>query len=416
MCFPANLVTYLLVFLLVDSNFLSMQRQMNNYGFLNLLSPRKENFATGRCVYAHSYFCFESNPEKLQEMIRYQGPKSPALNFAITSNYQKPSRFSSTHTNRQISKSPSSSTKVKKHQSSEKGKKPSTAAGRSVSNPRVNSSNTSGKRRNQIGQGTSQRTIKSRQRNSFPIPRQTGAASATASIHYSRQQLAKGASVKQRKPKQAATTGTPSKNLRTVPMACDSVIGEWNVQVGTPYPSPAGSFSSQPSVVTCKSFNALMRLPMPTPITCNKAASNEVDFESQTIPPPDHLFMLPSFLKTPSPSKRKRDETERAVPSNAAQRSPPAKSPCGDGFRVLFHAAQAVEFSPITIIHRAPSHPQQQVTTPSSVRVAAITHSTPQAIITTTASSEPSPIMSLVNMDFRSFRQAMDALQQPVDS
>jgi hypothetical protein len=189
----------------------------------------------------------------------------------------------------------------------------------------------------------------------------------------------------------------------------------WKVHAGTPYPSPAGSCTPEPSMVTCKSFNALMKLPIPTPITRRAPAAKEVDLETQTVSSPEHLFMLSTFLETPSPSKRKRDDSERVVPSNMAQISPATKSPVGDGFRVLFHAAQAVEFSPITIIHR-PSYPQQEISTPLSLRVAAVTHSTPQAILATTASSEPSPIMSLVNMDFSSFRQAMDALQQPTDS
>jgi hypothetical protein len=409
------LISFGLFVFLVDSNFLSMQRQMNNYGFMNLLSSRRENFATGRCVYAHAYFRFESDPEGLQERIRYQGPKSPASNLALTSNNQKKSSLSSTPTNRTTPQSaPSSRTKVTKRRGSENGKKSAMVADSFASTSKSNSISSACKRRSLTGQNTSQRPKKSRQKHPLSIQGQACARSSADMTHYSRHQLIVSP-VKQKRPQQPPSTGTISEYLRTGPMVWDSTMGETKVQGGIPYPSPAGSSTSDPSVVTCRSFNALMRLPIPTPITCHVSAAKEVDFETQTLTSPERLFMMSSFLETPSPSKRRRNNnSERVLPSNVAQRSPPAKSPGGDGFRVLFHAAQAVEFSPITIIHRA-QYPELELSTPSSLRVAAVTHDTPQAIIATTGTSESSPIMSMVNMDFVSFRQAMDALQQPAD-
>ncbi|KAL3937915.1 MAG: hypothetical protein SGARI_001946 [Bacillariaceae sp.] len=85
---------------------------------------------------------------------------------------------------------------------------------------------------------------------------------------------------------------------------------------------------------------------------------------------PHHQAMLSALLKTPSPQKRSKI------------------SPGNDGFRLLFHAAEAVEHSPMLLAN---------LTTPKP-KIG--------------AEAEPSPITSMVNMDATTFRHAMDALHE----
>jgi hypothetical protein len=98
----------------------------------------------------------------------------------------------------------------------------------------------------------------------------------------------------------------------------------------------------------------------------------------QSLCSPSDFDMLSAFLETPSPTKRFKSSS--------------GSTPEKDGFRLLFHAAEAVEHSPMLLDPDASA----------------------DGCCGFSPAETASPITSLVNMDVASFRYAMDALHQGV--
>ncbi|KAL3908770.1 MAG: hypothetical protein SGILL_008358 [Bacillariaceae sp.] len=154
--------------------------------------------------------------------------------------------------------------------------------------------------------------------------------------------------------------------------------------------SVTGSVTETPVVSTGKNNrDSVLFLPDSTPVKSNKSRSrsDNVFSSPHALSSPAHLAMLSAFLETPSPNKRSKNVS--------------TTTPIKDGFRVLFHAAQAVEHSPMLLAKA------QSMASPSGNN-----NSNVGEILSNSAvKSSSSPIGSMLNMDLDSFGHAMDALE-----
>ncbi|KAG7374306.1 HSF-type DNA-binding protein [Nitzschia inconspicua] len=400
----------LLSYFFQHSKFLSLQRQMNNYGFLNLLtdSPRKKKNGdyTGRCVYAHAYFREESDPEELSDLIRYQGAKSPAGNADTpTPNKKSPPTPNSTNSGRHTKKlrtlnrvphskaTPSTSSVdssetryVNKRKGKDRGISPQRPC-KKVSSPKVSLSQTVPVA---VSQSSTRKTSKEDVITSNPSIRKR----------------AKKSGVRSSKKSSSESTDQPFKTASP----------GYNFSRFGPYTS-----SILETPLKCKSFHALMNLPFPTPIDIKQ---HRTCTETQSVSSPENMEMLSNLLLTP-PSQQFFGGGMFSTNTPSFTRPPSSKS-SPDGVRVLFHAAQAVEYSPIKILPKGQLESPSTTTTTTTTATTTTTtvpvganmapHNTPDITISSKmASAEPSPIMSMVNMDLSSFRQAMDALHESME-
>ncbi|KAG7349500.1 HSF-type DNA-binding protein [Nitzschia inconspicua] len=394
----------LLSYFFQHSKFLSLQRQMNNYGFLNLLSdsPRKKKNGdyTGRCVYAHAYFREESDPEELSDLIRYQGSKSPAGKADIpTPNKKSPPTPNRTTSGRHTKKlrtlnrvpqskaTPSTSTidssetrNVNKRKEKDRGISPQRPC-KKVSSPKVSPSQT------------------------VPV-----AASQSSTRQYSKEEVFTNNPSIRKRAKKSGVRSSKKFSSESTDQTFKTASPGYNFSRFGPYTS-----SILETPLKCKSFHALMNLPFPTPIDIKE---HRKCTETQSVFSPENMAMLSNLLLTP-PSQQffgggMFTTNTPSLPRTSSSKSSP------DGVRVLFHAAQAVEYSPIKILPKGQLESPSSTTTTTTTTVPAganmAPHNTPDTTTSSKmASAEPSPIMSMVNMDLSSFRQAMEALHESME-
>jgi hypothetical protein len=400
------------LFFPADSRFLSLQRQMNNYGFLNLLkeSPHKEDGTyTGRCVYAHAYFYDEADPDVLNDKIRYQGAKSPAKIGRILHKRPPPQFECDT-----LASAAAGSAK-KKPRLSER-----VATCKSHSSAITPSKSIS--KGTDVVEYTPQSQTKRNSSKLSPLEKVVLVASAAITEH-SREpfSLQTPPPVKKAMTKSAMRPTKKPSSRRAVGTAAFGFDPEIRTRIkATKRQKAAAATASdtQKTPLNCKSLKALMKLPVATPVArqqhqhdvASAPSSNLLGAHAASSSSPEHTDMFSAFLETP-PSQKELSDANAADSPNLARSSSTKSSP--DGFRVLFHAAQAVECSPMKMTTTGPEM-NSQLFSPLPLGAATLPppQRTPETIAATkTSSSEPSPIMSLVNMDFDSFRQAMDALQ-----
>lgn len=248
------------------------------------------------------------------------------------------------------------------------------------------------------------------------------AASAAMITQHSRNYSEKQLSAVSGKKAEAKTSARSSKNA--VPKRPKGMKNEFgfnakirdSIMVTNQEESKASALSTP---LNFTKFQALLRLPFPTPVDNQQnrdrvaSAAATPSMKARLVSSPEHQAILSSFLQTPSPLKK------AGNPTLAMDPPPPAFTPASwtkltspDRFRVLFHAAQAVECSPMQT-QQTVETPSGSTTTIFSPAAALANHTTPDItakMASSAATAEPSPIMSMVNMDLSSFRQAMDAI------